>query len=470
MPSVKFYRGGGGKNCINLTLSGGDVFLDTSKTNERVAEKLLSKTDAIALGNHDLESGGNYLDKLIKKFNLQDKFLSLNTFSNRFKICDGGKIITRGGEKFGVIGVSPFDYEKLAFIHKGNNDIRVQDIEASVSLIKREVERLEKCGVNKIFLLAHTGDKGENHQEYYTRFAKIGGIDVIIGGHDHKEIDRVEISKRGEPVKIVSTGASTEHGFGENLDYFGLLDLEFDDDGVLVIDKCKNTFYKTADFETKIQNADNQADDNVIRTLNKPLKPFKVNQAHREIGNMVADSNLWYANKYTKGQKADFALVNPGTIRDSFDSKDVTEDKIISTLPFTVSKLIKTDLTKRQIIDTLAWGALSTSFDKVSPGVMQVSGMEYTINPDLSISDVHILNEDGSIKYDLDDFNDEDKFICVYDIFLATGAAGLSSLKKEEDCPNIEYFNVSRQEAMFEYLSKADKLKDWTSVRIKMGR
>jgi hypothetical protein len=49
----------------NLTLSGGDVFVTTNASNEVVAQKLCAQTDAIGLGNHDIE-GGNYLVNLIK--------------------------------------------------------------------------------------------------------------------------------------------------------------------------------------------------------------------------------------------------------------------------------------------------------------------------------------------------------------------------------------------------------------------
>lgn len=51
-----FYKQNDGE--INLTLSGGDVFLDKSPNNDIVAQKLCKKTDAIALGNHDIEGGG----------------------------------------------------------------------------------------------------------------------------------------------------------------------------------------------------------------------------------------------------------------------------------------------------------------------------------------------------------------------------------------------------------------------------
>ena len=104
-------------------------------------------------------------------------------------------------------------------------------------------------------------------------------------------------------------------------------------------------------------------------------------------------------------------------------------------------------------------------FGKVSPGIMQVSGLEYTIEKDLSVSNIHILNQDGTIKYNLDDFDENDTFTCVYDVFLATGVAGLSALKKEQNDNTIEYFNISRQDVLIDYLSKAE-IFDYKNTRI----
>ena len=50
----KFYKQN--PDGINLTLCGGDLFLDESPNNEIVAAKVAKVTDAIAVGNHDIET------------------------------------------------------------------------------------------------------------------------------------------------------------------------------------------------------------------------------------------------------------------------------------------------------------------------------------------------------------------------------------------------------------------------------
>ena len=439
----------------DLTLCGGDMFADVGENNETVAEVLGKRTDAAVVGNHDLD-GGNYLNLLIEKFKMVCKWLSTNIFY-RAKTPLGesvkkSTIIEKNGEKYGIIGVSPFDYSKLAFQNSLTSFIGVKDLNETKKEVKAEVERFEKLKVNKIFLLAHTGEA------YYDELAKISGIDVVIGGHDHIEVDRWETTERGEPVKVVATGRSGVHGFAENLDYVGKLDLEFDDNGVLIKDKCQSEFQK-------VESSGEINPKDVIYSFDVPIKPSNQLLENSETANIIADSNLWYVNKYSKSGGADFAFVNSGALRGLFD-KDITKDDIQCVLPFVSTKLIKAPLTKKQIINTLEWCALSTTFKKIAPGLMQVSGMEYTINPDLSVSNVHILNENGTIKYNLDDFDDDSEFVAVYDNFLMTGVIGLSDLKKDGNNERVEYFNVSRQEVLLEYLRTLCPLKDFEKQRI----
>lgn len=85
---------------------------------------------------------------------------------------------------------------------------------------------------------------------------------------------------------------------------------------------------------------------------------------------------------------------------------------------------------------------------------MQVGGLRYTIGKDLKVKDVHILNNDGSIKENLSLAPDNKKFTVVYDDFLMTGVAGLKDLKKNPFDKNVEYFSYSRQAATIKYLKE----------------
>ncbi|MCM1265146.1 MAG: 5'-nucleotidase C-terminal domain-containing protein [Candidatus Gastranaerophilales bacterium] len=241
----------------------------------------------------------------------------------------------------------------------------------------------------------------------------------------------------------------------------GELELDFDDNGVLIEKNCKNKIIKLKETIPVHRKED------AIYILSAPAVEGDALQGHSETGNIVADSNLWYVNKHTKGKKADFAFVNAGTLRGEFNDIYVNASDVQSIVPFTSSTLIKTDLSKKQIIDSLNWSAKSTSFKKVVPGMMQVANMEYTVNPDLTVSDVHILDDKGNIKYNLDDYEDDKTFTAVYDLFLATGPVGLTELKKDcNDKNSVENFDASRQDALTEYLQENSKIKEYHKERI----
>ena len=449
------------QNETNLTLSGGDIFVCTCANNETIAKKLCTQTDATCLGNHDIE-GGEHIVDLIKKYALKGKMLAANLFFQKEtemekEICPSS-IIEKNGEKIGIIGISPLNFRELCFTTKLNDFFGVKTFEQTRAIVENEVEKLKQQGINKIFLLAHTGISDENEIAYYDELAKISGIDVIIGGHDHLQVDRWTKSASGEPVKIVSTGKTDTTIFGENLDSYGILELEFDDNGVLIENKSITKF-KNIEQEEEIDTSD------VVAELEAPILKGNILYGNSQMGNIVTDSGLWYANKYAKGKKADFGIVNAGTIRADL-KQTVTEKNIEQALPFVSQRLIKAPLTKSQLINTLEWCAYSRWFKKVTPGVMQVANMTYTINPDNSVSNVIIYNEDGSIKYNVDELENDFEFTMVYDDYLATGCAGLTDLKKDvENDPFVEIFDTTRQEVLKEYLINGE-IKEFKTERI----
>ena len=91
------------KDETNITLSGGDVFLDKNENNSTVAKVLGPRTDAIGIGNHDLEAG-NYFGKFIEKFGMLNKWVAANiTFSKKNDIENNiskSTIITKNNENF----------------------------------------------------------------------------------------------------------------------------------------------------------------------------------------------------------------------------------------------------------------------------------------------------------------------------------------------------------------------------------
>lgn len=239
-------------NGTNLTLAGGDIF-NRFPQNERIVSNFVKNyVDATATGNRDLEKGKR-LSKSIKKYGLQDKFVGTNVYYTDNNPLQNQIVKTKVVNGIGIIGLAPVDY-KARIKKKGNKGIKTEDLERTIQTVTDEVNKFEKQGINKIFILAHTGEFSGHSQfdrhdiDYYKKLSEISGVDVIIGGHDHRQTDRWETTKRGEPVKIVSTGCAKDKSFGADLDSFGEMSLVFDKNGVLQKDKCKNEFVETNKF------------------------------------------------------------------------------------------------------------------------------------------------------------------------------------------------------------------------------
>jgi len=458
------------KDKHTLKLAGGDLNMDTSIKPNILILKLMDLIglDASSTGNHDLE-GGNYWAEAIEQVKPKFKFLSANlNFSRSNKVQDKiakSTVIERKGERVGVIGVSPLDYGKLTNITLFNDFMTVMNLDETAKAVKQEIKYLEeKQGINKIFLLAHTGKEGKDDSKYYERLAKIGGIDVIVGGHDHLEFDEWYKSERNEPVKVVSVGEADDKNIrGQDLDSFGELKAVFDDNGVLLPEKCRNHVKITANYpvskEVTALEEEYLQTKKIISSTNKALTCKSSVKEENPTASLAADAMLWIINKETKLQKAQIAFVNSGTVRGTIPQGDISIGTIMQALPFTSSTLIKTTLTKKQIIDTLNWCAESTTLPKVSPGLMQVGGMRYTIGEDNKVKNVHLINYDGSLGEKLDEMPDNKPYNVAYDAFLMTGVAGLSELKKEPTDKSVEYFSYSRQDALIEYLQENFKNK-----------
>lgn len=447
----------------NLKVAGGDLNMDTAIKPNVLLLKLMDliKLDASSVGNHDLE-GGNFWSEVIEKARPKFKFLSSNLqFSRPHKLQQqiaSSTVIERNGEKIGLIGASPIDYGNLSFITRFNDFVKVANLDETDKAVRKEVQALEQQGINKIVLLAHTGKVSQQGEEYYERLANIGGVDVIVGGHDHLEFDRWFVSERGEPVKVVSVGkAQGKDIVGQDLDSFGVLQAFFDKNGVLIPEKCRNEVELTHNYPPSAKVASMEEKylqtKKVIGSSNVELSSQNRMTEENPFGSLAADAVLWAVNRATRGEKAQIAFVNSGTVRSGTITRgNITMGDVRQALPFVASTAIKTKLTKRQIVDTLNWCAESTTLPKVSPGVMQVGGMRYTIGADNRVKDIYLLAKDGSLGERIDIQPDDKEYTVVYDNFLMTGVAGLKDLKKDLNSTNVEYFPFCKQDAIIDYL------------------
>lgn len=148
--------------------------------------------DAITLGNHEFDNGSAALAKLLKKATF-DIVCANYIFHNKAlsKVVKKHIVLERNGLKIGVFGLT-IDLRTLVF-PSTYRDLTYLDPVASA---KNEVAELKSLGCDVIVCLSHLGID-ENMVNDFVVAKEVPDIDVIIGGHSHKELS--------EPVVIGKT-------------------------------------------------------------------------------------------------------------------------------------------------------------------------------------------------------------------------------------------------------------------------
>jgi 2',3'-cyclic-nucleotide 2'-phosphodiesterase (5'-nucleotidase family) len=466
------------KDKNTLKLAGGDInFASDIKQNVLLIKLMnLIGLDASCVGNHDIE-GGDYWAKVIELSKPVFKFLSVNlSFSRPNKVEDKiakSIVIERKSEQVGIIGITAFDAKELIYKSDYNDYFSVLDFNKTVTAVKQEIVELEKQGINKIFLLAHTGEKSAQGFEYYKNLARIGGIDVIIGGHDHKEFDKWYTSERGEPVKVVAVEAKNDKNkASEDLGVFGILKLLFNDEGVLIPSKCNNKFKNTKNYpvSVKVELLEEKILQNnrVICRCNHDLKCSKRKTQENPVADLLADSMFWIAKKINPKSRAQIALINSGEINGDLPKGDISKKDIKKAIPYTHQVvLVEASFTKKQLFDALNHGIKTTSFSKQTLGLLQVGGLKYTVGKDNMVKDVYLVNNEGISGERLDDMPEDKEYTILYDTYLMNGTGGMSSLKKDKDDPNIIIYPYNHQSGLIEYLKQNFSSKP---VQVNTGR
>lgn len=148
--------------------------------------------DAITLGNHEFDNGTAALAKLLKKADF--KVVCTNyVFDNKAlaKIVKHHIVLERNGLKIGVFGLT-VDLRTLVFPATYSEMTYLDPVTAA----KNEVAELKSLGCNLIICLSHLGIEEDMVNDFVVA-KEVPDIDVIIGGHSHKELS--------EPIVIGKT-------------------------------------------------------------------------------------------------------------------------------------------------------------------------------------------------------------------------------------------------------------------------
>lgn len=412
----------------------GDMYIGRNHKRNAAMTKLLNiaGVELFTLGNHEFDDGSHQLSKELAK----GKFVTLmtnmdipdgnplNTLKNQNKLFSS-YVMTKNGEKYGFIGAAPIGVN-LGLFDK-DNQVSVYDPNGTSAALNAEVKKLEEQGVNKIILVSHLGYFGDGGDLEIAKNTE--GIDVILGGHTHLEIDGIQtkdvdkthltnlvLSKKGEPVVIVQTC-----GMAKDI---GNLKVTFNTNGVIITDSKKNTISnnhiridKNSPTDKTIQRIVEKAlgVDKVVAVAKTPFVSSGTTE-ERNLENPTANLLCDAAFEAAKGKNPDVVLVHSPTVRGGLVGEITTYQVKYSMLPFN-GQMFYAELTEKDFVDLLNTEAL-TSMTTDNSQMIQVHGMKYVVdktvknpqNPDtICVKDIVFVDKNNNVVRKINSNNPSEK-------------------------------------------------------------
>lgn len=345
------------------------------------------------------------------------------------------------GNKYGIVGIGPSDMFSRLKDGVSKDDLIVDDIDTTIVNLQKEVDNLKSQGVNKIFLLSHSGYSNDVEIAKKTK-----GIDVILGGHSHDLIKGVESGKNlfynsdNEPVVITQAGKDGE--------YFGILNLEFDENGI--IKSVQNNVIPTALFNRPLP-----AKYAVEQIIGKPEHVGVINSVPPVPKNRLIENNPhgnFLVDAMRKELGTDIALLNAANIRGSFEKGKIDTRKVSEITPFK-NNLVIVKISEKDLVAAIKLGGKSFVNPGNKPGIVMVSGLKYTMNDKGELLSLSYVTDDGKVTpIDINNPN-PDKFLRVaMDDFYATGGDGFHMLNKKHEAEAV--YNFDKDKLACDYIKK----------------
>jgi len=433
-----------------LKFSAGDISVGRDENFSKLGIAFENATNIMASagGNHEFDLYKKDLVDALKDNNY--KLLGINVIipetseENKEirKEVTNSYVQEINGTKYGVIGVMPFDFMFHLSDAEEYKDFEILQIEKTIPLLQKEIDKMKEQGVNKIILLSHAGFIADKELAQ-----SIEGIDVIIGGHTHDLIKGIQEGKNlfyskktGEPTIITQAG--------RNGDYFGVLNLEFDENGLITT--AQNNVTKSAPFQKNLV-----MKFFIDRTIGKPKIVGVINSAPKHEHTLITENPsadfVMDAEKSELG--VDIVLTNSGNFRSSFEAGNLTDRDLKTLTPFD-NKVWIVKLTEKEIVDALKVGAKSLIDEDNMPGIIQCSGLKYTVSKSGELKNVTYLDKDGEEKQiDVNNPNPFKTYTVATDDYVAKGGNGYFT---DKEGSVIQKFPFDKNKLVEDYLKKVN--------------
>jgi 5'-nucleotidase / UDP-sugar diphosphatase len=366
-----------------ILVDGGDQFQGSLFYNHykgKAAAEMMNEIgyDAMTVGNHEFDDGPEVLRAFMDavEFPILMANADIAAEPQLADVLKPSTVIERGGEKIGLIGLTPADTAELA--SPGPNVTFSDPIEA----VKREIEKLTAEGVERIVVLSHSG-YGEDQR----LAAAVDGIDVIVGGHSHTLLaNDVEGAAGPYPTWVTSPGGTRTPivQAGSYGRYLGRLEVTFDDEGVVTEAvggpvPMEASIAEDPELKARIAELGQPLDEIRNKVVAETAAPIDGSRetcraVECEMGNLVADAQL----DRVEDQGVAISIANGGGLRASIDQGPVTMGEVLGVLPF------QNTLSTFRLKGSDVVAALENGVSQVEEGAgrfPQVAGLRYRFDP-----------------------------------------------------------------------------------------
>lgn len=363
-----------GRNPDALLVDGGDQFqgsLFYTYYKGTIAAEIMNELqyDGMTVGNHEFDDGPEVLRAFIDKINFPI-VMSNADVSQEPSLANKlmkSTIVEKGGEKYGIIGLTPEDTDELASPGKNIS------FSEPVAAVQAEVDLLTAEGINRIIVLSHSG-----YGVDMMVAEKTTGVDVIVGGHTNTLLSNTDEKAAGPyPTMVGDTAVVQAYAYGK---YLGELNVTFNDAGEVIS--------ATGDpIQVNSEVAENAEVIVRVQELAKPLDEIRnkivaetadVIEGNRDVcrvqecamGNLVADALL----DRVRDQGVSIAIMNSGGLRASIDKGEVTMGEVLTVLPFQ-NTLATFEVSGADVIAALENGV--SQVEEVKGRFPQVAGLTF---------------------------------------------------------------------------------------------
>lgn len=422
------------QNTDKLKFSSGDIMLgEIQKVNRvAVAGQNAINIKASAMGNHEYDMPKD-VEKVIPdmKYRLLACNINIKSENPLSKKVEKSYIEEINGHKYGVVGATPTDLISRLKYGKLFEKNDVHPIDQTIKDVQAEVDKFKSQGIDKIILLSHLG------YGYDRKVAEAtDGIDIIIGGHSHNllkgvvEGENLLYNKSGEPVIITQAGRDGK--------FFGVLNLEFSDKGVIT--KVQNNVTSTRGFKR------NAPIRNVFeKIMGKPKIIGYIKYAEPPMENDLITPNghaQFLVDCMQEELGTDIAMLSSANVRGYFESGNLDTRVLEDMSPFKNSLTI-VPYTEKEIVDALKATAKSINSRNNKPGIIHTSGLKYNINKNGELSDLRFVDKSGKeTQIDVNNPRTDKIYRTGINDYYASGKDNLTMLNKIDKAERVCDFDV----------------------------